>query len=82
MVRTFILSAILLSSASAVTAQASPAKPAAQPLGGPVIPGVCLLFREAIFANAAVGKAASTRLQELTRTAHPAPSAGGRGPCP
>ena len=37
----------------------------AQPLGGPVIPGVCLLSREAVFANAAAGKAASARLQEL-----------------
>ncbi|MFC4253992.1 OmpH family outer membrane protein [Altererythrobacter xixiisoli] len=49
-------------------AAASPA-PAAQPLGGPVVPGLCLLSREAIFANAAVGKAASARLNELTRTA-------------
>lgn len=47
----------------------SPAPAQAQPLGGPVIPGVCLLSREAIFANAAVGKAASARLQDLTRTA-------------
>ena len=47
---------------------AAPA-PAAQPLGGPVVSGVCLLSREAIFANAAIGKAASARLQELTRAA-------------
>lgn len=33
------------------------------------MPGVCLLSREAIFANAAVGKAASARLNELTRAA-------------
>ena len=38
-------------------------------LGGPVVPGICLLSREAIFANAAVGKAASARLAELTRAA-------------
>lgn len=50
-------------------AQPAPPPPAAQPLGGPVIPGVCLLSREAIFANAAVGKAATARLQELTRAA-------------
>ncbi|WP_333837450.1 OmpH family outer membrane protein [Novosphingobium sp.] len=50
-------------------ASAPAAAPQAQPLGGPVIPGVCLLSREAIFANAAVGKAASARLQELTRAA-------------
>jgi len=47
----------------------APAAPQGQPLGGPVVPGVCLLSREAIFANAAVGKAASARLQELTRAA-------------
>ncbi|MNS07673.1 Outer membrane protein (OmpH-like) [compost metagenome] len=41
----------------------------AQPLGGPVIPGVCLLSREAVFANAAAGKAASARLQELAAAA-------------
>lgn len=41
----------------------------AQPLGGPVIPGVCLLSREAVFANAAAGKAASFRLQELAAAA-------------
>ena len=45
----------------------APAVPAAQPLGGPVVPGVCLLSREAIYANAAVGKAASARLNELAR---------------
>lgn len=52
----------------AAPAQAQPA-PQGQPLGGPVIPGVCLLSREAIFANAAVGKAASARLNELTQAA-------------
>ena len=41
----------------------------AQSLGGPVIPGVCLLSREAVFANAAAGKAASARLQELAAAA-------------
>lgn len=77
-----ILSALLLSTVSAASAQtvgggrptgpapAAPVgQPASQPLGGPVVAGVCLLSREAIFANAAIGKAASTRLQELTRTA-------------
>ncbi|MGF7154292.1 OmpH family outer membrane protein [Novosphingobium gossypii] len=46
-----------------------PPAPAGQALGGPVVSGVCLLSREAIFANAAIGKAASTRLSELARTA-------------
>jgi Skp family chaperone for outer membrane proteins len=65
--------AALLAVSGAATAQTAQggaaAVPAAQPLGGPVVPGVCLLSREAIFANAAVGKAASARLQELTRAA-------------
>ena len=74
MSRILLLSAALLASTSAASAQtvggAQPAPaPAAQPLGGPVIAGVCLLSREAIFANAAVGRAASARLQELTRAA-------------
>lgn len=65
----------LATAASAQTIGGAPAAPAAQPaqaaqpLGGPVVAGVCLLSREAIFANAAVGKAASTRLAELTRAA-------------
>ncbi|MGH6696566.1 OmpH family outer membrane protein [Sphingopyxis sp.] len=45
-----------------------PAAPAPA-LGGPAIPGVCLLSREAVFANAAVGKAVSARIADLTRTA-------------
>jgi len=54
---------------AAVSAQAAGGAPAAQPLGGPAIAGVCLLSREAIFANAAVGKAASARLQQLASAA-------------
>ncbi|MGF7153532.1 OmpH family outer membrane protein [Novosphingobium gossypii] len=53
---------------TASVAQA-PAAPAGQPLGGPVVQGVCLLSREAVFANAAIGKVATTRLQELARVA-------------
>ena len=46
------------------------AQPAPAPaFGGPVVPGVCLLSREAVFANAAVGKAASARIADLTRAA-------------
>lgn len=66
------VAASLASTASAQTVGGAPAvQPSAQsqPLGGPVVAGVCLLSREAIFANAAVGKAASARLQELTRVA-------------
>jgi Skp family chaperone for outer membrane proteins len=49
----------------ATAQQAAPA-PA---FGGPVVPGVCLLSREAVFANAAVGKAVSARIGELARAA-------------
>ena len=55
-------------SAFAGPAAAQPAAPAPA-LGGPAIPGVCLLSREAVFANAVVGKAASARIAELTRNA-------------
>ncbi|ATY31560.1 OmpH family outer membrane protein [Sphingomonas psychrotolerans] len=52
---------------SPVFAQTAPsAPPAVAPLGGPVVPGVCLLSREAIFANAAIGKAASARLKKMS----------------
>lgn len=61
-----VLAAGLLASAQAPVPQA-PA--AGQPLGGPVVAGVCLLSRDAVFANAAVGKAATARLQTLTQAA-------------
>ncbi|MBE1162413.1 OmpH family outer membrane protein [Dyella acidiphila] len=38
-------------------------------LNGPVVPGVCLLSREAIFANAKVGQAATARLKQLAQQA-------------
>lgn len=39
------------------------------PLDGPLVQGVCLLSREAIFANAKVGVAASARLKQLAQQA-------------
>ncbi|GAB2573765.1 OmpH family outer membrane protein [Dyella jejuensis] len=39
------------------------------PLDGPAIAGVCMLSREAIFANAKVGLAASARLKQLAQQA-------------
>ena len=45
-------------------AQTSPAPQ--QGLGGTAVAGVCLLSREAIFANAKVGVAATARLKQLT----------------
>ncbi|MCG2839423.1 OmpH family outer membrane protein [Sandaracinobacter sp. RS1-74] len=41
----------------------------AAPLGGQAVPGICLLSREAVFANAAAGKAATARLQQLAQAA-------------
>uniref|UniRef100_B0T6Z9 Outer membrane chaperone Skp (OmpH) n=1 Tax=Caulobacter sp. (strain K31) TaxID=366602 RepID=B0T6Z9_CAUSK len=58
------LAAILAFTGSAALAQA-PAG-AMGGLGGPTVPGVCVLSREAVFANAKVGKAATARLQELS----------------
>ncbi|NLS28481.1 hypothetical protein S2M10_34910 [Sphingomonas sp. S2M10] len=64
-----LLPGLIAASPAAAQTAAAPAPAAGQPLGGPVVPGVCLLSREAIFANAAVGKAASARLTELARAA-------------
>jgi Skp family chaperone for outer membrane proteins len=47
--------------------QAQQTPPAATPgLAGPLVSGVCLISREAIYINAAVGKAASARLKVLS----------------
>ncbi|WP_447725919.1 OmpH family outer membrane protein [Sphingomonas koreensis] len=62
------LLAALVAPAFAQTAAPAPQ----QTLGGPLVPGVCLLSREAIYANAAIGKAATVRLQELARVAQTA----------
>lgn len=64
----FIAALVLLSAVVATPTLAQEA-PAAPSLGGPVIPGVCLLSREAVFANAAAGRAATARLQELAAAA-------------
>lgn len=65
-----LLQSLLAFAALSLSAQAGPAPQAAsEGLGGPVVAGVCLLSREAVFANAAVGRTASARLQELTRAA-------------
>ncbi|WP_407352043.1 OmpH family outer membrane protein [Luteimonas sp. R10] len=55
------LAPLLLASAS-VAAQTTAADDA---LGGPEIPGVCLLSREAVFANAEVGKSATAQINAL-----------------
>lgn len=76
-------SAIALSGATAAFAQAPaarPAAPASRPAGpaaapaagpairnGPVIPGVCVVSQEAVVENSTVGKAVTTRLQQLAQ---------------
>lgn len=63
----FLLATVASSAAPSAIAQ--PQAAAAQGLGGNPVPGVCLLSREAIFANAAVGKAASARLKQISDAA-------------
>lgn len=46
-----------------------PAADAAQGLGGPLVPGVCLLAREAVIANSKVGVAAAARLKQIAAEA-------------
>ncbi len=73
-----LVAALILGAASphAALAQASGAQasgaqaPAAAPaLGGPLVPGVCLLSREAVIANSKVGIYASQRVRQLTEEA-------------
>lgn len=65
----FVLGAFgLATPAGAQTATPTPV-PATQGLGGPAIPGVCLLSRQAVLANAKLAKAATARLQVLTAEA-------------
>jgi Skp family chaperone for outer membrane proteins len=54
--------------AAAVHAQSSSAG-GNMPLNGPAVAGVCYLSREAIFANAKVGQAATARLKQLAEVA-------------
>jgi Skp family chaperone for outer membrane proteins len=60
---------LMVVTATAALAQSPSTTAAASPLGGPLVSGVCLLSREAIFANAKVGKAATARLQQLAQQA-------------
>lgn len=64
-VRVLFLSACVMALASAASAQTAPSAP----LGGPLVAGVCLLSREAVFSNAAVGRAATAQLTELSAAA-------------
>lgn len=66
--RLLISSMVALSLPPLALAQSAPAAQQ-QGLGGPAIPGICLLSREAIFANAKAGVAASARLKQLADAA-------------
>jgi Skp family chaperone for outer membrane proteins len=52
-----------------LTTIANAAGPAAPGLGGPTVPGVCLLSQEAVLANSKVGLAATERLRQLAQAA-------------
>lgn len=58
--------AVVAAALMALPALASAQEPS-QPLGGPLVPGVCLLSRDAVFANAKVGLSANTQLQKLAQ---------------
>lgn len=62
----FLFAAALAIVPAAAFAQSSSNGP---PLSGQAVSGVCFLSREAIFANAKVGKAASARLKQLAEQA-------------
>lgn len=55
--------AAILVPATAIAQESTPS------LGGSAVAGVCLLSREAVFANAKAGVSASEQLQKLTRDA-------------
>ncbi|EIL98754.1 molecular chaperone Skp [Rhodanobacter thiooxydans] len=64
-----LLVAVLAAAAGLSFAPVTPAQTAAAPasnaLGGNPVPGVCMLSREAVFAQSKVGQAASERLKQL-----------------
>ena len=58
----------LLAVASVFVAAAGPGAAqttTAQPLGGPALPGICLLSQQAVLTNAKVGLAATARLKQI-----------------
>ena len=67
MIRSFAFTLLAVTPCLVSAAPApAPASGANQGLGGPVLSGVCLLSREAVFANAKVGVAATQRLRQIT----------------
>lgn len=63
-----LLAASLVAAAGLSILPLSPAQ-AADELGGDAVPGVCMLSREAVFAQSKVGQAASQRLGQLATQA-------------
>lgn len=66
MMHAAMIALMALSPSAPVAAQQAAPAPG---FGGPAIAGVCLLSREAVFANAAVGKSVSAQIAEMTRAA-------------
>lgn len=58
---------VIVATALMVGSPALALSPAAPPLGGPQVAGVCLLSRQAVLANAKVGEAATARLREIAQ---------------
>src|SRR5690348_5353792 len=63
-----LFAAALVAAAGFSIVPVSPAR-AAEGLGGDPVPGVCMLSREAVFAQSKVGQAASQRLGQLAQQA-------------
>ena len=66
--RSLLAAAMVFTPVAAAHAQA-PAQTNAGGLGGPVVPGICMLSREAVFAHAKVSVYASERIRQLTAEA-------------
>jgi Skp family chaperone for outer membrane proteins len=66
MSRTLLAAAVLALCGCPAAAQPTAASKEGPPLGGPLVPGVCLLAQQAVFANAKVAVAATNRLKALS----------------
>lgn len=64
-----VISAALMLALAAPGLAAAQGAPTSPPLGGPLVPGVCLLSIPAVDVNSKVGQAATARLQDLQRAA-------------
>lgn len=66
--RLVLSAALIVGLAAPSFAAAQAAAPGNNALGGPVIPGVCMMSQQAVLANAKIGQAATARLQVLAKT--------------